>query len=117
MVSYIFSNDNIYMKLNLKDYTYILRYYNKTIPFTQKQTIHKRETKKKALRILKQKLYSCKRKLQKQKVHKNKSIAVCTRSVINNKGFSPVKCNKTQKQEICLRKNRKYTQKYKKAKK
>lgn len=102
------------MNLKPRDYTSILRYYNESIPLTRKQTIHKRETKKKALRILKRKLYSCKRKLQKKNMDKDRAIAICTQSVLNHKGFSPTVCKKTRKQEIlCLRKNQRYTRKRK----
>lgn len=103
------------MKLKPTDYTYILRYYNETIPKTRKNTIHKRETKKKALHILKKKMCSCKKKLQQQKIKVDRSIAICTKSILNNKGFSPigtVSCNKTMKQNILgIRKNPKYTRK------
>jgi hypothetical protein len=102
------------MNLKPRDYTYILRYYNKSIPLTRKQTINKRETKKKALRILKQKLYSCRKQLHEKKINKDRAIAICTKSVLNNKGFSPTTCKNTRKQELlCLRNNRKYTRKRK----
>ena len=100
------------MNLKPRDYTYILRYYDESIPLTRKRTIHKRETKKKALQILKRKLYSCKRKVKRKNIDKSRAIAICTQSVLNQKGFSPTVCKKTRKQEIlCLRKNRNYTRK------
>ena len=104
---------NAYLKPH--DYMYILRYYNESIPKTRKNTIHKRETKKKALRILKKKMCSCKKKLQQQKINKCRSIATCTKSILNNKGFSPtgtISCNKTIKQYILgIRKNPRHTRK------
>lgn len=103
------------MKLNPSDYTYILRYYNESIPMTRKKTIHKRETKKKALKILKRKLCSCKKQLKEKNIQKDRSIAICTKSVLNDKGFSPTQPNVTcKKQEIlALRKNNRYTRKKK----
>ena len=106
------------MQLKPRDYTYILRYYNESIPMTRKKTINKRETKKKALKILKRKLCSCKKQLQEKKMQEDRSIAICTKSVLNNKGFSPtqpnVTCKKTKKQQlIALRKNKQYTRKKK----
>lgn len=104
--------------LQFRDYMYVLRFYNESIPMTRKKTVHKRETKKKALKILKRKLCSCKKKLQEKNMQENRSIAICTKSVLNNKGFSPTQpnntCKKTRKQELlALRKNNVYTRKKK----
>ena len=103
-------------QLKFRDYMYVLRYYDESIPITRKKTINKRETKQKALKILKRKLCSCKKKLQEKNVQKNRSIAICTKSVLNDKGFSPtqpnVTCKKTRKQKLlALRKNNLYTRK------
>lgn len=106
------------MRLKPSDYTYILRYYNESIPLTRKKTIHRRETKKKALRLLKRKLCSCKKKLQQRKIKESRSIAICTKSVLNNKGFSPYKkysCKntRTKQQLLPLKRNKKYTRRKK----
>lgn len=67
-------------KLTNDDYISILRYYNIIIPSTKKQIqLH-------AEKIMGEKLCRCIKKLE--PMHKSKSIGICTKSVLNNKGLT-----------------------------
>jgi hypothetical protein len=85
-------------KLNDNDYTKILQYYNLNIPKS------KRLLKKEAENIITQKLCSCIKKVE--PVYKVKSVGICTRSVINNKGLKRGKfsCTGKTKRTVALTK-------------
>ena len=76
-------NDN----LTQQDYIDILNYYKKKIP-KSKQII-----KMNAEKILRDKLCRCIKKMD--FVNESKSIGICTRSVLNKKGFARGKFNCT----------------------
>jgi hypothetical protein len=66
-------------ELNNKDYIQILEYYKKPIPKS------KRLLKMEAEKILASKLCKCIKKID--PTNEGKSIGICTKSVINRKGF------------------------------
>jgi len=68
-------------KLTTKDYIKILNYYEKDIPKS------KGDIKRSAEDILTQKLCSCIKKVG-PKTQENRSIRICTNSVVNKKGLS-----------------------------
>jgi hypothetical protein len=65
--------------LTSKDYIKILTYYNKNIPKTTK------EMKIAAEKILREKLCRCIKKVD--ATNGERSIGICTKSIINSKGF------------------------------
>lgn len=83
-------------KLSNNDYKQILKYYNKNIP---KSTII---LKKKAEQILTTKLCRCIKKIDKQ--NEAKSIGICTKTIINNKGYTRGNFKCKGKQTIKLKK-------------
>jgi hypothetical protein len=95
--------------LNDNDYTKILEYYNLDIPKSS------RLLKKKAENIISQKLCSCIKKVG--VVNEPRSIGVCTKAVINRKGFRRGKFTCKGKRKITLTKikknNNSYTRKIK----
>jgi hypothetical protein len=86
-------------ELNKNDYIKILKYYNVSIP----KSI--RLLKKKAEEIMGTNLCRCIKKVD--PINESKSIGICTKSVINSKGFTrgSVKCK--GKQSIKLYKSKK----------
>ena len=68
-------------KLTNEDFIKILNYYKKAIPKS------KVEIKRKAEDILTQKLCSCIKKVG-PKTQENRSIRICTNSVVNKKGLT-----------------------------
>lgn len=82
--------------LTNKDYTKILAYYNIIIPKS------KRLIKKKAEKILSEKLCRCIKKLD--PVNEAKSIGICTKTIINTKGLTRGKFKCKGKQMITLKK-------------
>jgi hypothetical protein len=66
-------------ELNLNDYKKILEYYGKNIPKS------KRLLKMQAEKIISNKLCRCIKKFDKK--YESKAIGICTKTVINNKGF------------------------------
>jgi hypothetical protein len=87
-------------KLTDTDYKNILNYYKKSIPKS------KRLLKKNAEDIIALKLCSC---IKKVGPPEPRSIGICTRSVINNKGLKrgTFKCKKRRKIQLSkTRKNR-----------
>jgi hypothetical protein len=66
-------------ELNNKDYIDILKYYKKQIPKS------KRLLKIEAEKILASKLCKCIKKID--PINESKSIGICTKSVINRKGY------------------------------
>jgi len=102
---------NIYMKqLTNKDYKKILKFYKKKIPKTRKNI------KKKAKKLLIKKFCSCIKKVQKKIKSKKKysSIGICTKSVINGKGFKRGKFKCKKKRSIKLYKGGKRRKKTRK---
>jgi hypothetical protein len=92
-------------ELTIKDYKSILEFYNKSLPKS------KRLLKLQAEKLLVSKLCRCIKKVDKD--HEARSIGICTKTIINNKGFTRGKftCKKKQtislKKKIYTRKNRK----------
>jgi hypothetical protein len=93
--------------LTINDYKHILEFYNKPIPTNKTLLKHQSE------KILVSKLCRCIKKLDKN--NKGRAIGICTKTIINNKGFTRGKkftCKK--KQTIGLTKTKKNYKKYKK---
>lgn len=86
-------------ELTNKDYKQILDYYNKPIPNS------KRILKINAEKILAEKLCKCIKKLE--TVNEKRSIGICTKTILNRKGYTrgKFKCNKNR--SITLKKIRK----------
>jgi hypothetical protein len=87
------------MNLTNQDYIKILKYYNIRVPKSKRTIKHKAED------VLANKLCRCIKKVGEN----TRSIGVCTRSVINNKGFKRgnftcIKNNKNNKNNITLKK-------------
>jgi len=92
-------------ELKNNDYIKILEFYNLSIPKLQNLI------KKKAEKILAEKLCRCIKKIN---IKKNESIAIgiCTKSIINKKGLTRSKFKCKNKEFIHLKKNK--TRKFKK---
>jgi hypothetical protein len=94
-------------ELKNNDYVKILEFYNLSIPKLQNLI------KKKAEKILAEKLCRCIKKIT---IKKNESIAIgiCTKSIINKKGFTRSKFKCKNKEFIHIKKNktRKLKKKY-----
>ena len=92
-------------ELTINDYKNILEFYKKPIPKSN------RLLKLQAERILSSKLCRCIKKVD--KTNESRSIGICTKTVINNKGFNRGKFSCKKKSTIHLskksktRKNRK----------
>ena len=82
-------------KLTNKDYIKILKYYNIPIP-KQKALL-----RKKATHILANKLCKCIKKSQ--PINESRSIGFCTKTIINNKGFTRGKFQCKRSQNITLK--------------
>ena len=83
-------------ELNNTDYKTILEYYKKNIPKS------KRLLKIEAERILASKLCKCIKKID--PTNEAKSIGICTKAVINRKGFSRGKFTCKKKPSIQIKK-------------
>lgn len=96
--------------LTIKEYIDILQYYNVSVPSKSA------EIKEKAEKIITNKLCGCINKLTQKNTNNTKSIGVCTKSVVNNKGFSirSFKC-KNPKRNVTMK--HKSTSRYKTSKK
>ncbi len=92
-------------ELTINDYKHILEFYKKPIPKS------KRILKLQAEKMLTNKLCKCIKKTD--KVNESRAIGICTKTVINNKGFSRGKFTCKKKQSIILKK-RSGTRKYRK---
>jgi len=86
-------------ELNNKDYIQILEYYKKSIPKS------KRLLKIEAEKILATKLSKCIKKID--PINEAKAIGICTKSVINRKGYSRGKFTCRGKSTIHIKKNKK----------
>ena len=80
--------------LNMNDYKTILKFYKKKIPKNN------RLVKTQAEHLISNKLCRCIKKLD--TTFKAKSIGICTKTIINNKGFrrGKITCKKTQNVEL-----------------
>ena len=86
-------------QLNNKDYKKILKFYKKKVPKTRKKI------KKAANKILAKKFCSCIQKVRKKtKSKKYSAIGICTKSVIQGKGFKRGNFNCKKKRSIKLHK-------------
>jgi hypothetical protein len=83
-------------ELTNNDYKKILEYYNKPIPKS------KRLLKNQAEKLLTNKLCRCIKKVDKE--NEARSIGICTKTIINNKGFTRGKFTCKKKQTINLSK-------------
>ena len=83
-------------QLNNNDYKLILEYYKKEIPKS------KRMLKINAQKILAEKLCKCIKKIDSK--NESKSIGICTKNVINRKGFTRGKFNCKGKRSITIKK-------------
>lgn len=86
-------------QLTNNDYKRILEFYNKPIPKS------KRLLKMQAEKILANKLCKCIKKIDYD--YEARSIGICTRTIINNKGFKRGNFTCKKKQKITLYKTRK----------
>jgi len=93
-------------ELNNNDYKKILEFYNKPIPKS------KRLLKIHAENLLATKLCRCIKKVDKK--YEARAIGICTKTIINNKGFTRGKFTCKKKQTINLKKNTNITRKNKK---
>ena len=85
-------------QLTINDYKHILEFYKKPIPKS------KRLLKMQAEKILANKLCRCIKKIDKQ--NEARSIGICTKTVINNKGFKRGKFTCKKRETIQLNKNK-----------
>lgn len=92
-------------ELTINDYKHILEFYKRPIPKS------KRILKLQAKNILANKLCKCIKKTD--TVNESRAIGICTKTVINNKGFNRGKFTCKKKQSIILKK-RSGTRKYRK---
>ena len=83
-------------ELNNSDYKTILEYYKKSVPKS------KRLLKMEAEKILATKLCKCIKKID--PTNEAKSIGICTRSVVNNKGYRRGKFTCRKKPTIQIKK-------------
>jgi hypothetical protein len=92
-------------ELTNNDYKKILEFYNKPIPKS------KRLLKTQAENLLVTKLCRCIKKAD--KANEARAIGICTKTVINNKGFTRGKFTCKKKETISLKKNNSVTRKRK----
>jgi len=85
-------------KLTINDYKNILIYYKKPIPKTLSKL------KSQALNIIANKLCKCIKKVDKNSTNERRAIAICTKNVVNKKGFNRGIFNCTKKANIILTK-------------
>ncbi len=83
-------------ELTTNDYKHILEFYKKSVPKS------KRILKLQAERILASKLCRCIKKVDKE--NEARAIGICTKTIINNKGFNRGKFTCKKKQTIKLSK-------------
>jgi hypothetical protein len=94
--------------MNKNDYIKILEFYKKTIPK------NKTQLKIQAEKILSEKLCRCIKKLD--PVNEARSIGICTKTILNNKGFERGKFSCKKKQHVTFRKYNKSSKNNKKNK-
>ena len=94
-------------ELTINDYKKILDFYNKSIPKS------KRLIKIQAEKLLVSKLCQCIKKVDKE--NEPSPIGICTKTIINNKGFTRKQFTCKKKKKIILSKTKKnITKKYRK---
>ena len=93
-------------ELTNNDYKRILEFYNKSIPKS------KRLLKQQAEKILASKLCRCIKKVDKE--NESRAIGICTKTIINNKGFTRGKFTCKKKETISLKKKKSITRKNRK---
>jgi hypothetical protein len=93
-------------ELTNNDYKRILEFYNKAIPKSN------RLLKMQAEKLLVSKLCRCIKKVDKG--NEARAIGICTKTIINNKGFTRGKFTCKKKQTISLKKNKNLTKKNRK---
>ncbi len=86
-------------ELTINDYKRILDFYEKPIPKS------KHLIKKQAEEMIATKLCRCIKKIDKE--NEARSIGICTKTIINNKGFKRGKFTCKKKEKIILYKNKK----------
>ena len=90
-------------KLLTKDYKNILDFYNVPIPTSSKQLQEKAES------IMADKLCKCIKKVKKGNNRlEKKGIAICTKSIFNNRGYTRGKFKCLAKKFVNITKKRKY---------
>lgn len=92
-------------ELTINDYKHILEFYKKSLPKS------KRILKMQAEQIIARKLCKCIKKTD--KINESRSIGICTKTVINNKGFTRGKFTCKNKQTIKLSKRKNKSRKNK----
>jgi hypothetical protein len=85
-------------QLTNNDYKHILEFYNKPIPKSM------RLLKMQSNKIIATKLCKCIKKFDKKK--EARAIGICTKTIINSKGFIRGKFTCKKKQTIALKKNK-----------
>ena len=90
-------------ELTNNDYKRILVFYNKAIPKS------KRLLKMQAEKLLVSKLCRCIKKVDKE--NEARAIGICTKTIINNKGFTRGKITCKKKETISLKKKKNVTKK------
>lgn len=83
-------------ELTINDYKHILEFYKKNIPKS------KRLLKLQAEKLLASKLCRCIKNVDKQ--NEARAIGICTKTIINNKGFTRGKFTCKKRQQINLKK-------------
>jgi len=91
-------------KLTINDYKHILELYNKTIPNSNKLL------KSQAEKIIANKLCRCIKKIDVK--NEARSIGICTKTIINNKGYRRGKFSCKNKERIILSKKKTKKLKY-----
>lgn len=86
-------------ELTINDYKHILEYYKKPLPKS------KRILKSQAEKMIASKLCKCIKKTDKK--NESRAIGICTKTVINNKGFTRGKFTCKNKKTIKLTKSNK----------
>ena len=85
-------------QLTINDYKHILEFYNKPIPKS------KRLLKSQAEKIIANKLCRCIKKVDLK--NEARSIGICTKTIINNKGYTRGKFSCKNKPQIILSKKK-----------
>jgi len=93
-------------ELNNNDYKRILEFYNKTIPKS------KRLLKQQAEKLIVTKLCRCIKKVDKE--NEARAIGICTKTIINNKGYTRGKFTCKKKGTITLKRKKNTTRKHRK---
>lgn len=93
-------------ELTNNDYKKILAFYNKSIPKS------KRLLKQQAEKLIVTKLCRCIKKVDKE--NEARAIGICTKTIINNKGYTRGKFTCKKKETIALKMKKNTTRKHRK---